>query len=56
MVTTSLLRVGVYVLGWDTNAALRLGLEATPMTRAVSNVLNAGNEFTIHPSGQSEEK
>jgi hypothetical protein len=28
----------------------------TPMTRAVSNVLNAGNEFTIHPSGQSEEK
>jgi len=22
------------VLGWDTNAALRLGLEATPMTRA----------------------
>jgi crotonobetainyl-CoA:carnitine CoA-transferase CaiB-like acyl-CoA transferase len=34
LVSTSLLRVGVYVLGWDTNAALRLGLEATPMTRA----------------------
>jgi len=34
LVSTSLLRVGVYVLGWDTNAALRLGIEATPMTRA----------------------
>ena len=34
LVSTSLLRVGVYVLGWDTNAALRLGLEATPMTRS----------------------
>jgi crotonobetainyl-CoA:carnitine CoA-transferase CaiB-like acyl-CoA transferase len=34
LVSTSLLRVGIYVLGWDTNAALRLGLEATPMTRA----------------------
>jgi crotonobetainyl-CoA:carnitine CoA-transferase CaiB-like acyl-CoA transferase len=33
LVATSLLRVGVYVLGWDHNAALRLGLEATPMTR-----------------------
>jgi crotonobetainyl-CoA:carnitine CoA-transferase CaiB-like acyl-CoA transferase len=34
LVSTSLLRVGIYVLGWDTNAALRLGLEATPMSRA----------------------
>jgi crotonobetainyl-CoA:carnitine CoA-transferase CaiB-like acyl-CoA transferase len=34
LVSTSLLRVGVYVLGWDTNATLRLGIEATPMTRA----------------------
>ncbi len=34
LVSTSLLRVGIYVLGWDTNAALRLGIEATPMTRA----------------------
>ena len=34
LVSTSLLRVGVYVLGWDTNAALRLGIEATPMTRS----------------------
>jgi crotonobetainyl-CoA:carnitine CoA-transferase CaiB-like acyl-CoA transferase len=34
LVSTSLLRVGLYVLGWDTNAALRLGIEAAPMTRA----------------------
>jgi crotonobetainyl-CoA:carnitine CoA-transferase CaiB-like acyl-CoA transferase len=33
LVTTSLLRVGVFVLGWDVNAALRLGIEATPMQR-----------------------
>jgi crotonobetainyl-CoA:carnitine CoA-transferase CaiB-like acyl-CoA transferase len=33
LVTTSLLRVGIYVLGWDTNAALRLGIQASPMTR-----------------------
>jgi crotonobetainyl-CoA:carnitine CoA-transferase CaiB-like acyl-CoA transferase len=33
LVTTSLLRVGLFVLGWDTNAALRLGIEATPMER-----------------------
>jgi crotonobetainyl-CoA:carnitine CoA-transferase CaiB-like acyl-CoA transferase len=33
LVTTSLLRVGLFVLGWDTNAALRLGIEATPMVR-----------------------
>src|SRR3989454_3352978 len=33
MVTTSLLRVGVFVLGWDTSATLRLGIPATPMTR-----------------------
>src|SRR5258706_1783494 len=31
LVTTSLLRVGLFVLGWDTNAALRLGIKATPM-------------------------
>jgi crotonobetainyl-CoA:carnitine CoA-transferase CaiB-like acyl-CoA transferase len=34
LVSTSLLRVGIYVLGWDTNAALRLGIDAAPMTRA----------------------
>jgi crotonobetainyl-CoA:carnitine CoA-transferase CaiB-like acyl-CoA transferase len=33
LVTTSLLRVGLFVLGWDTNAALRLGIKATPMER-----------------------
>jgi crotonobetainyl-CoA:carnitine CoA-transferase CaiB-like acyl-CoA transferase len=33
LVTTSLLRIGIFVLGWDTNAALRLGIEARPMTR-----------------------
>jgi len=33
LVSTSLLRVGLFVLGWDTNAALRLGIEATPMLR-----------------------
>ncbi|HEV7731105.1 MAG TPA: CoA transferase [Candidatus Binatia bacterium] len=33
LVTTSLFRVGIFVLGWDTNAALRLGIPATPMTR-----------------------
>jgi crotonobetainyl-CoA:carnitine CoA-transferase CaiB-like acyl-CoA transferase len=33
LVTTSLLRVGLFVLGWDTNAALRLGIAATPMQR-----------------------
>jgi crotonobetainyl-CoA:carnitine CoA-transferase CaiB-like acyl-CoA transferase len=33
LVTTSLLRVGAFVLGWDANAALRLGIHATPMER-----------------------
>ena len=33
LVTTSLLRVGIFVLGWDTNAAIRLGIHANPMTR-----------------------
>jgi crotonobetainyl-CoA:carnitine CoA-transferase CaiB-like acyl-CoA transferase len=36
MVTTSLLRVGVFVLGWDTSATLRLGIPATPMTRTTT--------------------
>jgi crotonobetainyl-CoA:carnitine CoA-transferase CaiB-like acyl-CoA transferase len=34
LVSTSLLRVGIFVLGWDTNAALRLGIKATPFTRS----------------------
>jgi crotonobetainyl-CoA:carnitine CoA-transferase CaiB-like acyl-CoA transferase len=33
LVTTSLLRVGLFVLGWDTNAALRLGIKAAPLRR-----------------------
>ena len=33
LVSTSLLRVGVFVLGWDVNTTLRLGIPATPMTR-----------------------
>jgi crotonobetainyl-CoA:carnitine CoA-transferase CaiB-like acyl-CoA transferase len=32
-VSTSLLRVGIFVLGWDTNTTLRLGVPATPLTR-----------------------
>jgi crotonobetainyl-CoA:carnitine CoA-transferase CaiB-like acyl-CoA transferase len=34
LVSTSLLRVGGYVLGWDLNATLRLGIRATPFVRA----------------------
>jgi len=33
LVTTSLLRIGAYVLGWDVNATLRMGIKATPFTR-----------------------
>ncbi len=36
LVTTSLLRAGVFVLGWDTNTALRLGVPARPMTRTTT--------------------
>jgi crotonobetainyl-CoA:carnitine CoA-transferase CaiB-like acyl-CoA transferase len=40
LVSTSLLRVGVFIVGWDTNVRLRLGINATPMTRsAVPNPL-----------------
>ena len=35
-VSTSLLRVGVFVLGWDMNSTLRLGIRATPMTRTTT--------------------
>jgi crotonobetainyl-CoA:carnitine CoA-transferase CaiB-like acyl-CoA transferase len=47
-VTTSLLRVGTFMLGWDVNAALRLGIEATPMQRdwvpnPVINAYQAGD-------------
>ncbi len=33
MISTSLLRIGVFTLGWDTNITLRMGLPAMPMTR-----------------------
>jgi crotonobetainyl-CoA:carnitine CoA-transferase CaiB-like acyl-CoA transferase len=33
LVSTSLLRVGGFVLGWDLNATLRLGIPATPFVR-----------------------
>jgi crotonobetainyl-CoA:carnitine CoA-transferase CaiB-like acyl-CoA transferase len=36
MVTTSLLRVGIFVLGWDMSATLRLGIPATPFTRTTT--------------------
>ena len=36
LVATSLLRVGVFVLGWDTNTTLRLGAPATPYTRSTA--------------------
>jgi crotonobetainyl-CoA:carnitine CoA-transferase CaiB-like acyl-CoA transferase len=35
-VSTSLLRIGVFVLGWDTSTTLRLGVPATPMTRTAT--------------------
>jgi crotonobetainyl-CoA:carnitine CoA-transferase CaiB-like acyl-CoA transferase len=39
-ISTSLLRVGIFVLGWDTNTTLRLGVPATPLTRtSVPNTL-----------------
>src|SRR5262249_10050736 len=34
LVSVSLLRIGLYMLGWDINMALRLGMPATPMTVA----------------------
>ena len=48
-VTTSLLRVGTFMLGWDVNAALRLGIEATAMQRdwvpnPVINAYKAGDD------------
>src|SRR5262245_15240079 len=36
LVSTSLLRTGVFVLGWDTNTTLRLGVPARPMTRTAT--------------------
>ena len=36
MVTTSLLRIGIFVIGWDISATLRLGIPAVPMTRTTT--------------------
>jgi crotonobetainyl-CoA:carnitine CoA-transferase CaiB-like acyl-CoA transferase len=36
LVATSLLRIGAYVLGWDLNATLRMGIHATPFTRTAT--------------------
>jgi crotonobetainyl-CoA:carnitine CoA-transferase CaiB-like acyl-CoA transferase len=35
-VSSSLLRIGIFTLGWDTAIQLRLGLPATPMTRTTA--------------------
>jgi crotonobetainyl-CoA:carnitine CoA-transferase CaiB-like acyl-CoA transferase len=35
-VSTSLLRIGAYALGWDLSSTLRLGIRATPMTRTTT--------------------
>ena len=34
LVSTSLLRIGMYMLGWDVNMSLRLGVPTVPMTVA----------------------
>jgi len=36
LVSTSLLRAGVFVLGWDTNTTLRLGVPVRPITRTAT--------------------
>jgi len=36
LVSTSLLRIGAYMLGWDTNINLRTGLPTVPMTRTTA--------------------
>lgn len=33
MISTSLLRLGIFTVGWDTNITLRMGIPAIPMTR-----------------------
>ena len=33
LISTSLLRLGIFTVGWDTNIMLRMGAPATPMTR-----------------------
>lgn len=36
LVSTSLLRLGIFTIGWDTMIKLRLGASATPMTRTTT--------------------
>jgi crotonobetainyl-CoA:carnitine CoA-transferase CaiB-like acyl-CoA transferase len=36
LIATSLLRLGVFTVGWDTNIMLRMGVPATPMTRTAT--------------------
>jgi crotonobetainyl-CoA:carnitine CoA-transferase CaiB-like acyl-CoA transferase len=36
LVSTSLLRTGIFALGWDTNTTLRLGAPAQPITRTTT--------------------
>jgi crotonobetainyl-CoA:carnitine CoA-transferase CaiB-like acyl-CoA transferase len=36
LISTSLLRLGVFTVGWDTNIMLRMGVPATPMTRTAT--------------------
>ncbi len=36
LVSTSLLRIGVFVMGWDINTTLRLGVPTRPMTRSTA--------------------
>lgn len=36
LVAISLLRVGIFALGWDTNTTLRFGIPATPFTRTTT--------------------
>ncbi len=36
MISTSLLRLGIFTVGWDTNIMLRMGVPATPMTRTAT--------------------
>ncbi|MBI4515179.1 MAG: CoA transferase [Deltaproteobacteria bacterium] len=33
LISTSLLRLGIFTVGWDTNIMLRMGIPAVPMTR-----------------------
>jgi len=36
LISTSLLRLGIFTVGWDTNIMLRMGIPAIPMTRTAT--------------------